>query len=274
MRTAKTAMLRYLILLVAVLVSIFPLLVMLDTVPKTDLEIAGEQQWFASHATLHYLRSTLASADLLRWLRNSTIIAAGMTVLTLALAVPAAYALARNEVMGGRAFLKGILATQTMSPAVLIVPLFILLRTVGLINSYYSVVLVGSAFVLPFSIWLLLGYFRQSSVEMEEAAALDGTVGLRYLIRFLMPCSMPGIAAVGIWCFMFGWNDFIFSLTFLSGSSSKWPITLGVFTTMGSRDVSWQSLMVVALIGTAPIMILFLLLRRHLEAGLGKTVGA
>ena len=107
------------------------------------------------------------------------------------------------------------------------------------------------------------------SIEIEEAAALDGAAGFRFLLRFVIPISLPGITATGVWAFIYGWNEFMFSLTFLSGASNKWPITIGVSSSVGQYAVSWQPLMVTSIIGSVPILVLFLMFRRQLEAGLG-----
>jgi ABC-type glycerol-3-phosphate transport system permease component len=269
-----SAAVRFAILAVAVLVSVLPLLIMLDTVIKPASGIAGTQHWIPSHPTGKYLASTLGGGQMWGWLRSSAIIAAGVTVLSLLLAVPASFALARRQFRGGKLFLNSVLVTQTMAPAVLIVPLFSLFRHLSLLNSYTGVILVSSAFVLPFSIWLLTAFFGQVSVEIEEAAALDRTTGLRFLLRFAVPMCLPGIVATAIWEFMYGWNEFMFSLTFLSGAQGKWPVTIGVFSSVGEYYVQWQPLMVTALVGVLPMFVLFLALRRWFEVGLSKTIAA
>jgi ABC-type glycerol-3-phosphate transport system permease component len=252
--------------------SIFPLLVMVDTAFKPTAEIAGTQRWIPVNPTLSYWASQLSNPTLWLWLRNSAIIAGGVALLTLLVAVPAAYVLARRQFKGNILFLDTILVTQTIAPVVLIVPLFELLRRFHLIGTFQGVILVSSAFVVPFSIWLLVAFFRQVPIDLEEAASIDGTTGLGFLGRFIIPVSLPGIAATGLWAFMYGWNEFMFSVTFLSGVSSKWPITIGVFTNSGLYFVQWQPLMVDAFVGTVPVLFIFFMLRRGLEGALGSTV--
>lgn len=253
-------------------VSLFPLLIMLDTVIKPDSELAGAQRWRPHEPTIFNVSHTLSNPQLWQWLRNSATIAIGVTALTLALAIPAAFVLARREFTGRAAFLDTVLVTQMVSPAVLIVPLFSLFRQLSLVGTYTSVIVAASAFVLPFSIWLLVGFFRRVPAEMEEAAALDGAAGWRFLGQFLIPTSLPGIVATAVYAFMYGWNDFVFSLTFLSGNDSKWPITVGVFTNAGQWNIRWQALMMTALVGTLPVLVLFAALRRQLEDGLSRGV--
>ena len=265
---------RFALLAFAIGVSVFPLLVMVDTAVKPNAEISAVQRWLPARPTAHYFLNVLGSSQLWIWLRNSAIIAAGVTLVSLVLAVPASYVLARRTFRGGRMYLNMVLVTQTMAPVVLIIPLFSLFHHFDLLNTYTGVILVSSAFVLPFSIWLLTAFFRQVSVEIEEAAALDMATGLRFLIFFVIPLCLPGIFATAIWEFMYGWNEFMFSLTFLSGASSKWPLTVGVYSSIGEYTVSWQPLMVTALMGVIPTFILFLALRRWFEVGLSKTLAS
>jgi ABC-type glycerol-3-phosphate transport system permease component len=126
---------------------------------------------------------------------------------------------------------------------------------------------------LPFGIWLLVAFFRQLPDEVEEAAALDGCVGVRFVVRFVLPMFAPGITATGVWAFIYGWNEYMFSLTFLSGASDKWPITIGVSSSQGLYSISWQALMISSIFGAVPVLVVFLIFRRQLEAGLsGATV--
>jgi N,N'-diacetylchitobiose transport system permease protein len=130
------------------------------------------------------------------------------------------------------------------------------------------VILVGAAFVLPFSIWLLTGFFADAlPKEVEEAASLDGAGGFTFLWRILVANAVPGIVATGIFAFMYGWNDYIFALTFLN-DQAKWPIAIGASSSVGLFAVDWGKLMVASLVGTLPIMALFVAFRRPLESGL------
>jgi len=269
-----SAFARFVVLALACLVSTVPLIIMVVTALKPNGELTGSQHWLPVAPTGRFFVDVLESGQTWRWLRNSAIIGGGVMVVSLLLAVPASYVLARRTFAGGRAFLNIVLVTQTMAPAVLVIPLFTLFRRLHLLNTYTGVILVSAAFVLPFSIWLLTAFFRQVSVEIEEAAALDRTTGLRFLVRFVVPMCLPGVVATGVWEFMYGWNEFMFSLTFLSGASNKWPVTIGVFTSEGMYSVAWQPLMVTAFAGVLPVIVLFLALRRWFELGLSRTFGA
>lgn len=254
------------------IVSLFPIAVMVVTGLKPDRELTGAQRWLPREWTFEHVRAVFTSDELRRWLSNSAIIACGTLAVVMVCAIPAAFALARTEFAGRRLFLDIILITQMVSPAVLVVPLYSLLTSYHLVGSYFGVIVASAAFVLPFSTWLLVGFFRKLPVSLEEAAALDGCSRLRFLFEFALPNSIPGLVATGVYVFLFGWNEFVFSLTFLSGDNGRWPITVGVFSNSGQWFVEWQGLMLTALIGTIPVLVLFVALGRHLEEGLGSTL--
>lgn len=260
--------LKYLLIAAAVILAVLPTLIALGAVFKSPDELAGEQTWIPQAFTLDNLTRVLGDDAIWTWLANSAIIASGVALVVLVCGIPAGYVLARREFAGKRAFLLTIIVTQTVAPAVLIIPLFKLLATVGALNNYWGVILVGAAFVLPFSIWLLTGFFGEALPrEVEEAASLDGASGFSFLWRILIANAVPGIVATGIFAFMYGWNDYIFALTFLN-DQAKWPIAIGASSSVGLFAVDWAKLMIASLVGTMPIMVLFVLFRRPLESGL------
>jgi len=272
MRAARAlGAVKLVLLAAAVVLSLLPTAIALNAVLKDDAELAGQQHWIPERLTLDNLARVLGDSTVWGWVGNSAIIAVGVTAVVLVLGVPAAYVLARREFPGRRAFLLLVVVTQTVAPAVLIIPLFRMLATAKALNTYGGVILVAAAFVLPFSIWLLTGFFAEALPrEVEEAASLDGASGFVFMSRMLVPNSVPGIAATAIFAFMYGWNEYIFSLTFLS-DQGMWPIAIGASSSVGMFSVDWSSLMVASLVGTIPVMALFIALRRPLESGLGHT---
>lgn len=256
------------LLAIAVALSILPTLIALSVVFKSDAEIAGPQRWLPDVFTFENALRVLASPKVWQWIGNSAILGLGVAAVVLLLAVPAGYVLGRREFFGRRGFLLAVIVTQTVAPAMLIIPLFRLLASLRGLDTYLGVILISAAFVLPFSIWILTGFFSESLPrEVEEAASLDGAGSMTFLLRMLVPNSVPGIAATGVFAFMYGWNEYIFALTFLS-DQTKWPIAIGVSSSIGMFSVDWAPLMATAILGTLPIMILFLALRKPLESGL------
>lgn len=259
---------KYPLLVIAVAISILPTVIALSVIFKSNAEIAGPQTWLPEVFTLDNVIRVLGTPTVWQWIGNSAILGLGVAVLVLLLAVPAGYVLGRRDFAGRRGFLLAIVVTQTVAPAMLVIPLFRLLATLGGLNTYIGVIAISAAFVLPFSIWILTGFFSESlGREVEEAASLDGANGFVFLTRMLVPNSLPGIAATGVFAFMYGWNEYIFSLTFLS-DQAMWPIAIGASSSIGMFSVDWAPLMATSILGTIPIMVMFLVLRKPLESGL------
>lgn len=254
-------------------ICLFPYLVMVSTALKPDGEITSSQSWIPAHPNWHILIDVWSEDTVLRGLRNSLIIAFGVTVVTLACAIPAAYVLARQRFPMRDGFMTTVLVTQMLSPIVVIVPLFESATDLGLLGGFPGVILASSAFILPFCIWLLTGFFSAISPELEEAAVLDACGRLAVLRHVILPLSVPGIAATAVYAFLFGWNEFVISLTFLSAVPEKWPVTVGVFSSIGQWDIGWQSLMMTALISTIPVLLLFSFVQKYLDRGFATLIG-
>jgi multiple sugar transport system permease protein len=247
--------------------SALPYLVMISTMLKSTAEMAQPTHWIPQGIDLTSINAALSSPATWTYLKNSFIIAIGETLIVMVAGVPAAYALARHEFRGRKLFLDLILITQMFSPVVLLIPLFRLYNQLGLLGSLQGVIIAGSAFTLPFSIWLLTGFFRSIPVEIEEAARVDGYGRLAILLRIILPLSVPGLVATALYAFIIGWNEFVFAVTFLPGTPDNQPITVGVFMNIGKWDIDWQRLMFMALLGTAPVLAIFAAIQKQLDRG-------
>jgi len=254
-------------IVVFTILAVFPYLVMLSTTFKSGQELSGPAHWIPDRIDLDGISRTLSDPSIWGYFKNSFYIATGTTIVVMAAAIPAAYVLARFEFRGRKLFLDLVLITQMFSPVVLLIPLFRLYRQTGLLGSMEGVIIAGSAFTLPFSIWLLTGFFRAIPVEIEEAARIDGYGRLGILFRMILPLSVPGLIATGMYAFIIGWNEFIFAVTFLTASPENQPISVGVFASIGKWDIDWQRLMFMALLGTAPVLVLFAAIQKHLDRG-------
>ncbi|MBX6766650.1 MAG: carbohydrate ABC transporter permease [Actinomadura rubrobrunea] len=209
---------------------------------------------------------TFASIDLPRHLANSWIVAGGSAALTLAIAVPAAYYTARAR-RGGERLLSLVLASYCAPPVVAVLPLFYLLRTVGLSNTLTGLVLVTGLANVPVAVWLLDGFVRRVPREVEEAAWLDGLGGWGALRRIVVPLIAPGIVASGLICFFLGYNELLFAVSFAQETSVQTlPVALSRF--QGDRNVQFGQQAVASIIGVAPVYALALLAQRRLVAGL------
>jgi multiple sugar transport system permease protein len=203
---------------------------------------------------------------------NSLFISVVVTLIVVAVVVPAAYAFARFNFSGSGPLLGAFLAVNMFSGAVLLIPLYRLMRTLGLLNTYWAMIIPGAAFLIPTGIWLLRTYMLRIPRELDEAAWVEGASGIYTLRRVILPLAMPGIVVVAIATFIGAYaQQFIFALTFNSKSEFM-PLAVGLFAFFGKERVIWNELMAASFIGIAPVMIVFLILQRYLVAGI--TAGA
>jgi multiple sugar transport system permease protein len=207
-----------------------------------------------------------------RYIVNSFLISGVATVVVLILVVPAAYAMARFPFRGRGALLGAFLAVNMFSGAVLLIPLYRLMRSLGLLNTYFAMIVPGVAFLIPTAIWLLRTYMMRIPRELDEAAWVDGASRLYILRRVILPIAIPGITVVAITTFIGAYaQQFIFALTFNSKTEFM-PLSIGLFAFFGRQEVVWNELMAASFVGIAPVLILIVFLQRYLVAGL--TAGA
>ena len=203
---------------------------------------------------------------------NSFFISTVVTLIVIAVVVPASYAFARFQFSGSGMMLGGFLAVNMFSGAVLLIPLFRLMRSMGLLNTYWAMIVPGAAFLIPSSIWLLRTYMLRIPRELDEAAWVDGASRLYTLRRVVLPLAMPGIVVVAIMTFIGAYaQQFIFALTFNSKSEFM-PLPIGLFAFFGKQEVIWNELMAASFVGILPVMVVIVFLQRYLVPGL--TAGA
>jgi multiple sugar transport system permease protein len=207
-----------------------------------------------------------------RYIVNSLFLSTTITIVVLIMVVPAAYAFARFPFKGRGVMLAGFLAVNMFSGAVLLIPLYRLMRSLGFLNTYFAMIVPGVAFLIPSAIWLLRTYMMRIPRELDEAAWVDGASRLYTLRRVILPIAMPGISVVAITTFIGAYaQQFIFALTFNSKTEFM-PLPIGLFAYFGRQEVVWNELMAASFVGITPVLILIVFLQRYLVAGL--TAGA
>ncbi|KQY42705.1 carbohydrate ABC transporter permease [Rhizobium sp. Root483D2] len=207
-----------------------------------------------------------------RYIFNSFFISIIVTAIVLVLVIPASYAFARFQFRGSGLLLGAFLAVNMFSGAVLLIPLFRLMRSFGVLNTYFAMIVPGVAFLIPSAIWLLRTYMMRIPRELDEAAFVDGASHLYTLRRVILPIAMPGITVVAITTFIGSYaQQFIFALTFNS-KSEYMPLPVGLFAYFGRQEVIWNELMAASFVGIAPAIIVIFFLQRYLVSGL--TAGA
>ncbi|MEY1554438.1 carbohydrate ABC transporter permease [Yoonia sp. R2331] len=207
-----------------------------------------------------------------RYIFNSVFIATAVTLLTMIFVVPAAYAYARLEFPFKNGSLAIFLGVNMFTGAVLLIPLYRVLRSIGLLNTYWAMIVPGVAFLIPTGIWLLRSYLEKIPRELEEAAFVDGASRMYTLRRVVLPLATPGLIVVSTAVFIGAYaQQFLFAITFNQQRELQ-PLPAGLFEFIGYQDVTWNQMMAAALTGILPVMVIFLFLQKYLVAGL--TAGA
>ena len=207
-----------------------------------------------------------------RYIFNSFFMAVTVTFFTLLFVVPAAYSYARFNFPFKQGSLWVLLAVNMFSGAVLLIPLFKLLRTFDLLNTYFAMIVPGIAFCIPTSIWLLKAYFEKIPVELEEAAYVDGASRIDILTKIIAPLSTPGIVVTAIYAFIQAYaQQFLFAITFNS-IREYMPIVSGLTEFIGYQSVKWNEMMAASIVGVFPVLIVFVFLQKYSVEGL--TAGA
>jgi ABC-type glycerol-3-phosphate transport system permease component len=216
---------------------------------------------------LEHYRALFETTGFLLPIRNSLIVAGTTTVFCVAVGALAAYALARLEFRGKHAILSFILAV-TMFPQISIVsPLYLLLRSLRLIDTYPGLIMPYMTFAMPLTVWLLVGFFRQLPRELEDAALVDGAGRWRTLTRVILPVAAPALATTAILTFIYCWNEFLFALSFTLGPERQTvPVAIALFR--GQYQVPWGQILAAAVVATAPVAVLVLLFQRRIVQGL------
>jgi multiple sugar transport system permease protein len=273
MTNGKRSLLIWLVLSPLLLVILFPFAVMFLTAVKPRSEVFSyPPRWLPTSFRWENFVDMWNAANFGSALWNSLVISIGATILVIVVSVPAAYAIARFTFAFRQPFSQFLLATQMLSPIVLVLGLFHLVVLCGLIDSKYALILIYAAFNIAFAVWMLRSYFGSIPVELEEAALIDGCSRLAAIIRIFVPLALPAMVVTAIFTFINSWNEFVVALTLLR-SQDNFTLPLRVFSLVGGRyTVEWEQVMAATLLATLPVAILFSWLQRYLMGGL--TMGA
>jgi multiple sugar transport system permease protein len=222
--------------------------------------------------TLENYRYLLQETEFPRWIWNTLVVTVGATTLSLVCSILIGYALGRFRFRGGNTVGIAIFLLYLVPPTLLFIPLSQIVSRFGLYNSYWALILVYPTFLIPFASWLLMGYFRTISRELEDAALVDGATRLQAMTRIVLPLAIPGILSAGIFCFTLAWNEFLYALV-LMGSGDMKTVPVGVVSDLIRADLYfWGSLMAAGLLGSVPVAIAYAFLVDHYVSGL--TAGA
>jgi multiple sugar transport system permease protein len=274
-RTAGYVTARWAVLVVFAVLLAFPFYWMFITTFKQTADLYTLQNnpfKFNMAPTLEHLKLLFGQTKYMVWVTNTVLVGAIVVAITLVLALPAAYALTRLTGRWGQRIGVAIFLTYLVPPTLLFIPLSRVVAILGLQDTIWSVVLVYPTFTVPFSIWLLMGFFKSIPRELEDAAMVDGLTRLGAFFKLVVPISLSGILTVVIFTFTLVTQEFVYALTFISTENSQ-MLSVGVPTFLVRGDVYyWGSLMAACLIASVPIAILYNLFLDRFIAGF--TVGA
>ena len=247
----------------------FPLLWLVATAFKSTQEIAlGASGFLPEAPTLQNFGDAIRRADLVEAGWNSLRVAVASTILTTALAMPAAYGLARFKTFLRPVTLGWVLVSQVFPTILIIVPLFLILKQFDLVNNLVGLTIVYVVFTLPFALWMLIGFVANIPRELEEAAAVDGAGRLRILVSIVFPLLRPGVVATALFAFIAAWNEFLFALVLIQDPAKvTLPLTLSRF--VGAEgQVQLGALAAASLLATIPSLVFFGLIQGRLTSGL------
>jgi multiple sugar transport system permease protein len=264
----------YLPLAVFLFVLLFPFYWMAITAIKPNAELlstSGNPFWVI-HPTLEHFKKLLFHTSYPSWMWNTMMIAVISTFASLAASVLAAYAIERLRFRGSRHVGMAIFLAYLVPPSILFIPLATIVFKLGVFDSKWALILTYPTFLIPFSTWLLMGYFRSIPFELEECALIDGATRWQILVKIVLPLAVPGLISAGIFAFTLSWNEFIYALTFISSSEHK-TVPVGVITELVEGDVyHWGALMAGALLGSLPVAILYSFFVEYYVAGMTGAV--
>jgi ABC-type glycerol-3-phosphate transport system permease component len=266
--TRRTRLAKHLLAAGACCLILAPFLWMLSTSLKDPAEVALRDPTVVprSLAVENYV-DVFERGRFGRYFVNSVAVSLATTLISVAIATLSGYAFARYRLPGGKGILFGILATQMFPAILLAIPLYILIRNLGLLNSLLGLVLVYTTFALPFSVWMLRNYFLSIPRDLDDSAIVDGATRLQALRTVILPVAMPGIAATALFSFILSWNEFLYANTFIS-STDRRTLSVGLQSLIGEFTTDWGMLMAGAVVTTVPIVVAFFFVQRHLTQGL------
>ncbi|WP_457031638.1 carbohydrate ABC transporter permease [Kitasatospora sp. P5_F3] len=253
-----------------------PVLVMVSSSLKPLQDVQGQFRWIPSELTFRPYLDIWSTVPLADYFVNSLIVSVSATVLSVLIAIFSAYGVSRYRFRGRKLFTVTVLSTQMFPGILFLLPLFLIFVNIGnatgvaLYGSRGGLILTYLTFSLPFSIWMLVGYFDSIPRDLDEAAAVDGCGPLRTLVRIVVPAATPGIVAVSVYAFMTAWGEVLFASVMTNDTTRTLSVGLQGYATQ--NDVYWNQVMAASLVVSVPVVAGFLLLQRYLVAGL--TAGA
>jgi multiple sugar transport system permease protein len=256
----------YMPLTLIVIVLLFPFYWMTMTAIKPKehlLDLDTHNPFYTLNPTFSHIRELLFNTDYPLWLWNTMFIAVSATILSLIASVLAAYAITRIRYKGAQWIGGAIFLAYLVPPSILFIPLSTVVFEYGLFDTPFALILTYPTILIPFSTWLLMGYFKTIPYELEECALIDGATRWQILVKIILPLAVPGLISASIFCLTLCWNEFIYALTFINSTEKK-TVPVAILSAFTDGDqYRWGSLMAGALVGSLPLVVLYAFFVEH-----------
>lgn len=256
--------------------ALFPFLWMISTSFKPAEEVYTNTPAFipdnpTAQGYVEMLTTESSTFDFKKWAVNSVVIALMTTIFSMVIATLGGYGISRFRFRGRGALSYIVLTTQVLPGSLLMIPLYIIMGNLQLLDTRLGLVIAYATFSVPFCTWMMKGFFDSIPLSLEEAAKVDGAGRFRCFATVVMPLTVPGLVATGLFAFINGWNEYLFASTFMK-SYENWTLPMGIASFQGQYTTNWGTLMAGSVLVTIPVVILFLTLQKHLVGGM--TAGA
>ena len=250
------------------IVFFFPFFWILSSSIKSPEEIISKNPtYFPLSFTLEHYYKILITSDILRYLFNSLVVSFFSMTIAVILSLLAAYGLHKLKFYGNHLVEKSLLVTYAFPGVILLIPMYLMLGKIGLLNTYFALIIINVTFSSPFAVWMLKAFFKMIPNEIEEAAYIDGASKLRILFSIILPLAAPGIASIAIFCFVISWTEFMFASILISGDDLK-TLPVGLASIVGQYQIDWGFLLAGATIASLPVIILFIFVGKYFVSGL------
>ncbi len=258
----------YLMLAIYVIVVSFPFYFMVLTSLRSQKDVYNKATMLSpTNLILDNYATVINGSNMQVWLTNSIIVGVSSSAVALVIGVLAAYSLARLRFWGSNTLAKSVLFMYLIPSSLLFIPLYIIISNLQLLNTLWALILAYQTFNVPFTTWMLLGYFRTIPAELEEAALIDGCARLGVLGRIVLPLSAPGIVTAFIFSFTNSWNEFLYAVVLAQRSELR-TLPVGIYSFQIADILLWGQIMAAAIIATVPVLALYMLVQRFVVQGL------
>ena len=261
------AFLEHVVLAFLCLLIVVPTFWIVDTSLSPGNSLSSSGGLGMSDWTTEHFDNILSSNEFYIWVKNSLVVSIGTTILGLSIAIPAGYGFSRYKFYGKSSIMFSFILVQMFPGVIIIVPYFILMKTLGLLNTSIGLILAYSVTALPLCVWMLKGYFDTIPKELEEAARIDGCTQIQVFWKIVIPLSLPAIAVTSLFSFLAAWNEFLLALTF-NTSNENYTLPVGLASFISPTKQLWGDFAALSIIAAIPIVLLFIVFQKYLINGL------